>query len=82
MNPPVDADDGDDQERADQGRDYAANAPPPPQPAYRYSGQAQYRCDGYRCAYFRCDPAGDDCHRISGWTSRADADRRPDYDGW
>lgn len=76
VNPPADADDD------DQGRDYAANAAPQPKPAYRYSGEAQYRCEGYRCAYFRCDPAGDDCHRISGWTSRADADRRPDYDGW
>jgi len=78
VNPPADAQ-GDDE---DQGQDYADNRPP--QPSYRYSGQAQYRCvdDGYRCAYFRCDPQGDDCHRISAWSSRADADRRPDDDGW
>ncbi|HEX7759874.1 MAG TPA: hypothetical protein VF459_10245 [Caulobacteraceae bacterium] len=45
---------------------------------------AQYRCtdDNQRCAYFRCDPDGDNCHRVSGWSSRADADRRPDDNGW
>ncbi|MGA0603741.1 hypothetical protein ACO2Q3_23745 [Caulobacter sp. KR2-114] len=79
VNPPADAEDDDE----DQGQDYAANRPEP-RPAYRYSGQAQYRCvdDGARCAYFRCDASGGDCHRISSWSSRADADRRPDYDGW
>ncbi|MBS0409391.1 MAG: hypothetical protein JSR86_05710 [Proteobacteria bacterium] len=48
------------------------------------TGGPEWRCTdgGLRCAYFRCDDDGEDCHRISGWSSRADADRRPDYDGW
>ncbi len=73
---------------SDQGDDYARNgqdqgAPPPPTTARRGDG-AEYRCtdDGQRCAYYRCDPDGENCHRISGWSSRADSNRRPDYNGW
>lgn len=63
---------------ADQGRSDRDRATP------AYHASAQYRCtdDGDRCAYFRCDTDGDNCHRVSGWSSRADADRRPDYNGW
>ena len=47
-------------------------------------GGDQYRCDDSRtrCAYFRCDTDGANCHRISGWSSRADSNRRPDDNGW
>lgn len=77
------------------GEDEDQNTDPRDEPGYSYqrapSGpparqdrRPEWRCadDGYRCAYFRCDADGDDCHRISGWASRADIDRRPDWDGW
>ncbi len=68
-------------EQDQSGQDQAG--PPPPNAARREDG-AEYRCtdDGQRCAYYRCDSDGENCHRISGWSSRADSNRRPDYNGW
>jgi hypothetical protein len=44
-------------------------------------GRTEYRCTNGsddHCAYFRCDRGGDDCHRVSGWTSHSRYNSR----GW
>jgi hypothetical protein len=84
--PPPQPDERQDQQPDADDQDYASNQAPSTAPSYHYTGRgaAEYRCtdDGYRCAYFRCDPDGEDCHRVSAWSSRADMDRRPDDNGW
>jgi len=82
-------------ETAPPGDDQDQDAAADDAPSYRYqhaptetqawqNRRTDWRCTEYgnRCAYFRCDSDGENCRRISGWSSRADADRRPDWDGW
>lgn len=78
-----DGEDEDQDAAAGDGPGYSYQHAPPRSEAWQ-DRRPDWRCtdDGRRCAYFRCDPEGETCRRISGWASRADADRRPDWDGW